>query len=70
MFTNRFSSSGLAGASVDARAERGIVSQVVYRPRYLNDPTPFLVQVVGEGVHVEQTVPESEQEEDGRAEGA
>lgn len=46
MFTNRFSSSGLAGASVDAFSEKGVVARMVYRPRFLNDPTPFLVQIV------------------------
>lgn len=46
MLITRFSSSGLAGACVDALAEKGVVAKVVYRPRFLKDPTPFLVLVL------------------------
>jgi hypothetical protein len=52
MISNRFSSSGLAGGRVDSLAEKGVSARIVYRPRSLNDPMPFVVQTINEGVQL------------------
>lgn len=44
MLIGRFSSSGLAGAYADDLAAIGIIAKVVFRPRQVPDPQPFVVE--------------------------
>lgn len=42
----RYSRAGLAHSAADAKtAETGVQYVMVFRPRYLADPTPFTIEV-------------------------
>lgn len=46
MNTGRFSRAGLAHGAADAETERtGVQYVMAFKPRYLTDPTPFVIVV-------------------------